>query len=360
MAPELEPIFEVTRGRLVESQHFGAIAIVDASGKLLFHYGDPQLVSFLRSSAKPFQAMPFFEYGGPEALGLDLYERAVICASHEGSQDHIRVVRGLLGKAGVEEGALLCGAHWPGDPTSFRGLIRADANPAPIHNNCSGKHSGLLAAAKLRGLPLETYLESNHPLQQEILERMSLMSGTPASRIETGIDGCSAPNFALSLFAAALAYARLCDPRDLDATKQRAVREITDAMTGAPEMISGDEEFDCQLMRTAKGRVVCKRGAEGFQTLGLMPGTMPRVERGVGIAFKIADGDPSSRGADLQPRNRVRPAVTLEILSQLGVLSSAELGELVEFGPVTPIRNFCNTRVGEARTTFQLKRSIVH
>lgn len=354
MSEPYRELFQLTRGRIVESIHFGAIAVVDAGGRLLYSYGDPQSISFLRSSAKPFQALPFFERGGPQHFGLSQKEQALICASHEGSDEHVRTVEGIQRKAGIQEGDLQCGVHMPGDAAAYKSLIARGEQPSPNRNNCSGKHSGLLACAKMRGLPLKNYLELDHPVQQDILTTLAEMSDYPQERIEVGIDGCSAPNFALPLFNAALAYARLCDPAELPASRAEAARSITAAMTTYPEMISGRGEFDCRLMQADTGHILSKRGAEGFQAIGLMPGVAGASPRGIGIAFKVSDGDLLFRTLDIEPLNRVRPAVTLEILRQMDVLGGDLAGGLADFGPVLPVKNHRGLVVGESRPSFQL------
>ncbi len=354
MAERFLPLFELTRGRIVESIHYGAIAVVDSHGKLLYSYGDPQTVAFLRSSAKPFQALPFFERQGPKTFGLTQKEQALICASHEGSDEHMRVVQSLQTKIGIQESDLKCGVHMPGDAKAYKVLIAAGEEPTPNRNNCSGKHSGMLAHAKLRGLPLDTYLDMQHPIQQDILSCFAEMCNYPRDKVEVGIDGCSAPNFAVPLYNAALAFACLCDPHDASEARARACHEITSAMTSYPEMVSGRSEFDCRLMRTGKGKVVCKRGAEGYQAIGLMPGVLGAGSPGIGITFKVSDGDLLFRTVNIEPYNRVRPAVTLEILHQLGALNETQLKDLSGFGPILPIKNHRGIVVGESRPVFKL------
>jgi L-asparaginase II len=347
-----DALFELTRGRIVESIHFGAIAVVDAQANLLYSHGDPHTVAFLRSSAKPFQALPFVERGGVETFGLTPREMALVCASHEGSDEHVRVVESIQQKAGIQESQLQCGVHMPGDSAAYKSLIARGERPTPNRNNCSGKHSAMLACAKMQGLPLDTYLQTDHPIQRDILAGFSEMCGVAADSVELGVDGCSAPNFAVPLFHAALGFARLADPRGLAPARAKACRKITSAMTTHPEMISGRGEFDCRLMQTGKGKIVCKRGAEGFQAIGLMPGVIS--EHGVGIAFKVSDGDLLFRTINIEPLNRVRPAVTLAILRQIGALDNAQLKELSAFGPVLPIKNHRGIVTGESRPVFAL------
>lgn len=350
-----EALFELTRGRIVESIHFGAIAVVDTQSNLLYSHGDPNTVAFLRSSAKPFQALPFVERGGVETFGLTPRELALACASHEGSEEHVCVAESIQQKAGIDESALQCGVHMPGDSAAYKSLIARGESPTPNRNNCSGKHSAMLACAKMQGLPLDTYLQNDHPIQRDILAGFSEMCGVAADSVELGVDGCSAPNFAVPLFHAALGFARLADPRGLASTRTEACHKITSAMTTHPEMISGRGEFDCRLMQVGQGKIVCKRGAEGFQAIGLMPGIVS--EHGVGIAFKVSDGDLLFRTINIEPLNRVRPAVTLEILRQIGALDASQLKELSAFGPALPIKNHRGIIVGESRPVFTLRRA---
>jgi L-asparaginase II len=349
-----QPVFELTRGNIVESTHYGVIAAVDSRGKLLTSYGDPHMVAFLRSSAKPFQVLPFVERGGVEHFGLTERELALACASHEGSDEHVRVAESILAKAGVDENSLQCGAHMPSDVSAYKRLIKNGEAPAPIRNNCSGKHSAMLAHAKMRDLPLDTYLDFDHPIQQDILASFAEMCLLPLNQVERGIDGCSAPNFAVPLYNAALAFARLCDPGELSEARAAACRKITSAMTAHPEMISGVGEFDCELMRVGAGKIVCKRGAEGYQAIGLLPGALGPDSSGIGITMKIMDGDLGQRRLDLTSYTRVRPAVALEILKQLGALNGMQLDKLATFGSVKPIKNHRGILVGESRPTFML------
>jgi L-asparaginase II len=346
------PILELTRGEVVEAVHRGSIAVVASDGNLLRSYGDPHTVAFLRSSAKPFQVLPFVENGGVEHYGYTPAELALSCASHETSQMHLDAVQALQQKTGVEENQLQCGPHLPGDAKKLREVIQKNIVPTPNFNNCSGKHTSMLAFAKMRGHSLEDYLDFGHPIQREILRTLAEMCEMPAENIHPGIDGCSAPNYAMPLFNAALGMARLCDPRDLPSARAAACKKITDAMTTHPEMVSNFSEFDCELMKTGEGKIVTKRGAEGYQILGVMPGIVH--ERGVGIAFKVEDGDKSSMGNDLKIHSRVRPPVALEILRQFGALSESQLGALLSFGPEKTIQNYAGLVTGKMRPVFEL------
>ncbi len=348
------PIFEVTRGQIIESVHYGSIAVVDSNGKLIASYGDPQKVAFLRSSAKPFQALPFVERGGVEYFNFTPRELALSCASHEGSDMHVQAVSQLQSKIGIEESNLQCGTHLPGDVDELKSLIVHDQKPRTNHNNCSGKHTAMLAHAKMRNLPLENYLDIRHPIQQDILASFADMCGLAVDQVKLGTDGCSAPNFAVPMYNAAFAFAKLCDPRALTETRASACRKITAAMTAYPEMVSGYGEFDEQLMKAGDGKIVCKRGAEGYQIIGLLPGVLSTDAPGVGITIKVSDGDASRMGSGLESTNRVRPAVTIEILRQLGVLSSELERALVAFGPEKSITNHRGTVTGKSYPVFKL------
>ncbi len=347
------PLFEVTRGRITESVHYGSIAVVDSNGKLIASYGDPQTVAFLRSSAKPFQVLPFVERGGVEYFNFTPRELALSCASHEGSDMHVQAVSQLQSKVGIEESNLQCGTHLPGDVDELKSLIVHDQKPRTNHNNCSGKHTAMLAHAKMRNLPLENYLDIQHPIQQDILATFADMCGLAVDQVELGTDGCSAPNFAVPLYNAAFAFAKLCDPHALTETRASACRKITSAMTAYPEMVSGYGEFDEQLMRAGDGKIVCKRGAEGYQIIGLLPGVLSADAPGVGITIKVSDGDASRMGSGLESTNRVRPAVTIEILRQLGVLSSELEQALAAFGPEKSITNYRGIITGKSYPVFK-------
>jgi len=349
-----QPLFEITRGRIVESVHYGSIAVVDSKGKLISSYGDPNAVAFLRSSAKPFQAIPFVERGGVEHFGFTPRELSISCASHEGSDLHVQTVEGMQKKIGVEESHLQCGAHMPGDAIAFKSFVAGGLKPTPIRNNCSGKHTAMLAYAKMRGLSLDDYLDINHPIQQDILASFADLCLIPVKEIELGVDGCSAPNFAVPLYKAALGFARLCDPHELSEARVTACRKITSAMTTHPEMVSGYGEFDCELMKAGDGKIVCKRGAEGYQIIGLLPGALGTDSPGIGIALKVSDGDSLSMAMNLESSNRVRPAVMLEALRQLGAISSKQEQALAAFGPGKPVTNLRGIVTGQSRPVFEL------
>jgi L-asparaginase II len=356
VANEYQPVFELTRGNIVESIHFGAAAVVDSSGRLLAWYGDPKVVTFMRSSAKPFQALPFIEHGGDQTFHLTSKEVAILCASHEGTDEHVEVIKGIQAKVGVQESDLLCGTHLLSHLPTVEAMRARGETPTSNRHNCSGKHTGMLAHARMRGLPIADYINPEHPVQTAILETFSEMCGMEPEKVQVGTDGCSAPNFAIPLFNAALGFARLCDPRSFSQERAAACRRITSSMMANPVMVSGAGRFDTRIMETCTKRIVSKGGAEGFMAMGIVAGALGADSPGIGIVFKVADGDLSVRDANGSFYNRVRPAMALEVLKQLGYISDKELEALVEFGPVRPITNARKIVVGESRPSFSLIR----
>ena len=357
MTGEYQPVFEITRGRIVESVHFGAIAVVDSGGRLLAWYGDPKGVTFMRSSAKPLQALPFIERGGDQTFHLTSKEIAILCASHDGSDEHVEVIKGIQAKVGVQESDLLCGTHLLTHLPTVEAMRARGEVPTPNRHNCSGKHTGMLAHARMRGLPIADYINPEHPVQKTILETFSEMCGILPEHVEIGIDGCSAPNFAIPLSNAALGFARLCDPHSLSQERAAACRRITSAMMANPIMVGGAGRFDTRIMEVCSKRILSKTGAEGYMALGILSGALGAESPGVGIVFKVADGDIALRDADGNFHNRVRPAVAIEILKQLGYISEAESEELAEFGPVRPVINARKIVVGESRPAFTLQKA---
>jgi L-asparaginase II len=339
------PVYEFSRGGHAESLHHGAIAVVSASGELIAAYGDEQLSTFLRSSGKPFQALPFVLAGGMEHYGLSGEELAVITASHSGTDEHTAVVASLQKKAGIGEELLQCGVHPPFHKPSALKLEQSGKNASANHNNCSGKHSGMLAYAKMRGWSLDDYLDPAHPMQQEIFELFAEMASMSKDKLAIGVDGCSAPNWAAPLYNTALAYARLLDPSGLPAGQAKACQQVTEAMIAHPNLVGGPDRFDTALMETCGGRVLSKGGAEGFEGIALRPGALNPGSPAIGIAIKIADGD---------ARTIVCQSAAMEVLRQLGALNESELAALADFGPGRVVKNWRGLEVGEAKPIFDL------
>ena len=359
--PQHVPLVTVSRGGTVESIHYGTIAVCDAAGNLLAFTGDPDARVYLRSSSKPFQVLPLVEGGGMERFGLTERELAVMCASHSGTDEHVRVISAIQRKLSVSAGDLLCGTHSPGDvATAERMFLNKEANTS-LRHNCSGKHTGMLAQALLYGEPKEDYINPQHPVQQRILRAFSEITGVPLEEITLGIDGCSAPVFAIPMRAAARAFALLADPSSLQEPRRSALRLIFKAMTSNPDMVSGPDTFDTDLMTAARGAILTKGGAEGYQAIAVLPGARGEGSTALGITIKISDGDLAQRDR-LVPfphiahdgGGRARSTAAVETLRQLGALDASQLESLHAYFP-RPQYNWRRFEVGEIKPCFNLE-----
>ncbi|MCI0401722.1 MAG: asparaginase, partial [Gammaproteobacteria bacterium] len=262
------PLAVVTRGAAVESVHFGSIAVVDRYGNLLHRAGSSDWITFTRSACKPFQALPLVAHEGFGALRLTRREIAVICSSHSGEPRHVNAVKSILKKIDCGEKDLKCGIHTPLYYEARGKRPPGDVVFTALHNNCSGKHAGMLALCKLIGAPTHGYTDLAHPVQQRIWMALSHFSDLPRSAMEVGVDGCSVPNFAIPLRDLAYAYARFADQRT-EPVYGQAHNVIYRAMAAYPEMVSGSRRLDLGLMRVGKGKWVSKAGAEAVQCVGV-------------------------------------------------------------------------------------------
>jgi L-asparaginase II len=337
-------LVEVWRGPLVESRHRGHIAAVTGAGKMIAAAGALDTVTFLRSSGKPFQALPLIVSGAADRFGFTVREIAIACGSHSGEPFHVETVRSMLAKIGVDESTLKCGVHEPFSAEVARALARNQQPPNVLQNNCSGKHAGMIALARHVGAPTETYDQWTNPVQQMIGRTVSQFSDVPLDKIAIGTDGCGVPVFGISVRAMALMYARLvAPPNDFDEPAREAAKRIVRAMISFPEMIGGTKSrLDTELIKAGNGRLISKIGAEGVYTIGVLPSN--DWPRGLGLALKIEDGDD----------HRARPPAVIEALRQLGVLTKPELITLAAYAP-TAITNRRGELVGEARAAFTLE-----
>ncbi len=338
-------LVEVTRGPVVESVHLGALAVVDAQGQLIASVSDPNLVTYLRSSSKPLQVLPLLERGGAKAFSLSDKEIALMCASHSGTDDHYATVSALQAKIGVSESDLLCGIHAPTHAATADAMRQRGEPVTANRHNCSGKHTGFLAHAVLRGETKEDYINPNHPIQQTITQTFAEMIEYPREKIAIGVDGCSAPVFAVPLYNAAVGFARLCDPAGLPPARADACRLVTRSMTAHPFMVAGPERFDTLAMQIGGGRFICKGGAEGYQAIGILPGALGPGSPALGITYKVADGDLTGRA---------RPVIGVEILRQLGLLTDADIAGPLAHLAARPVTNWREIKVGEMYPAFHL------
>lgn len=327
----------VIRGPVEESRHSIAVAVADAAGRLVAGCGNPHLVTYLRSSAKPLQALALVETGAVEAFGIQPAEIAVACASHSGEDVHVAAVRSLLRRAGLSEAALNCGVHPPVERESALRILRSGAGPTEVHCNCSGKHAGMLTTCRQLGWDLEGYWRPDHPLQQLLLANVAAMAGLPVGEIAIGVDGCGVPVHGMPLVNMATAFARLADSSGLEEVRQCAAKTVVQAMQAHPYLVAGKGRFDTALMEVARPRVAAKSGAEALFCVAL-------PELGLGLALKVMDG--GSRA--------VAPA-TMAVLDQLGAVTGEDLEELRNWRR-PPVQNVLGQAVGhlEARIALDL------
>lgn len=282
-------LVEVTRGGVVESVHRGHAVVVNAEGRVTAKWGDPSLAIFPRSAIKPLQAIPLVESGALDAFNLGEPELALACGSHSGESRHIRLMTGWLARLGVGLDVLGCGAHPPHDEETAQDMIRQGETPTVLHNNCSGKHLGMVTTALHLGESVDGYYRLDHPVQRRVLHAVGQMAGTDLSHAPHGIDGCSLPTVAMPLHALAMAMARVADPAHLPPARAQAVTRIRRAWGAHAPLIGGSTVFDTRVMQAgAPGRMLLKSGAEG-----VCCAVLPR--QGLGIALKIEDGSARAR-----------------------------------------------------------------
>jgi L-asparaginase II len=330
------PLVEITRGRETECVHYGSVAVVDAAGKLLYCAGDPNFLTFTRSTLKPFQAAPFIRARLHEKFNFNLQELALMCASHSGEDMHLAVTESILKKVGAQSSQLRCGCHVPMQYSAFDLPAPAGLQLTQLHNNCSGKHAGFLGFCTAHNLPLDSYLEPTHALQQQVRTAVAHFAGMKLGDLKMGIDGCSAPNYALPLSRVAHLYAQLAQGTP-DAHYGDTLPLCFEAMTTHPELVSGTGRNDLAFMQTAPGDWVAKIGADGVQVIGVRSAEM-------GIAIKVADGN-----------MRALYTTAVAVLQQLGLVKDVEHSPLAPWVQPT-LKNFMGLTTGQVRAVVKLQK----
>jgi L-asparaginase II len=299
----------------------GHVAVADAAGRLLSAAGDPDAVTTMRSCVKPLQALPFVRHAA-DRVGASDEELAVTCASHNGEPVHVETVRRLLGRLGLDESALSCGPQLPMDQESARALLAAGKEPGRVHNNCSGKHAGMLAVCTARGWSIDGYAAAGHPLQTEIRQVLGALGGVDLDRAPMGIDGCGLPTHGVALRILARMFAA--------ATEDEGFRRCQDAMAAHPSLVAGRGRFDTALLAAAGYALTPKGGAAAVWVAVRRPG-------GPALAIKLEAGDQAAI-----------PAVALAALLRLGWIPRQTVEEnagLAGFRHPT-VRNWEGTAVG--------------
>jgi L-asparaginase II len=343
-------LVEVTRCGRAESVHRGSIAVVTPDGAPVASVGDPAGFVFWRSSAKPFQLAPFVASGRFDEYRLGTEALAIMAASHNGEDRHVRLVQEILRHAGLTSTVLHNQVHAPYDTETARRLLRDGEKPTVLRGNCSGKHAGMVLFAKASGWPMDGYWELDHPVQRQALETVSALSDVPIEEIATAVDGCGVVTFGTPLRGLALAFARLADPSAVaDPPLRAALVRIRDAMMAHPELVAGERRrIDTAVMRAYPKRVVSKGGAEGVLAMGLPPGSLepadPFGAGPMGIAAKVEDGNLARRAGDV---------ATVAILRQLGLAGDPLPDSLADLAS-PPVVDPRGEMTGEVRAAFRL------
>jgi L-asparaginase II len=327
---------EVYRNKTVESVHYGSIVVSDNQGNILYQVGDPDLVTYTRSSAKAFQFLPVFESGAIKRFGHSLEQIAIMLGSHNGSEKHQEVAKSNLELIGLSESHLRCGSHVPYELTLHGKYPDPGQTFTQLAHNCSGKHSGQLALALQLGDDPAEYINPDSKTQQTVRQVFAEMYEVPSDNLLIGIDGCSLPNYALPLRNMAKAYAKLITKAVDSPLRKEACETVVRAMREYPLMISGRGRCDL-IVSEACDDVILKVGGEAIQLIGVL-------SRGIGIVIKIADAG-----------RRALCPVIIETLRQLGVLSDSHMKELAEYA-TPPLYNQREIEIGRVVPAFTLER----
>ncbi|HEX6589450.1 MAG TPA: asparaginase [Longimicrobiales bacterium] len=324
---------EVWRGAIVESRHDVSVVVTDGDGRIRAAAGDRERVVFARSAIKPIQALPLVEDGIADRFGIGEDELALVCASHNGEPAHVATARSILARIGVSEEALGCGADKPFGDAAARALAASGEKPRRIHNNCSGKHAGMMALALGHDWPVAGYIRQDHPVQQRMLELVAEWSGEPVARIGQAVDGCGVVTFALPLAPLARMFGRFAAQSRKTGT---AASRIVRAMRAHPDMVAGAGRLDTEIVRATGGRVLAKVGAEG-----VFAAIVPGAE--LGVVLKVHDG----------AKRAAAPAL-IGVLRALGVLTGEEVAALAMYAE-PDVLNTRGERVGAVRAVVELE-----
>ena len=303
---------KVMRGDFIESMHVAYAVVVDGKGQIVKNWGDPYYLTCVRSALKPFQAAAAVATGATSAAGFTSAELALMCASHNGEDIHVQTAQEMLEKLGYDMSYYECGSHAPYDRKSKVELIKNSQEPTPLHNNCSGKHAGMLCLTKYLKADPAGYTNVEHPVQQAIMKQ--IMKFSELEDFPLAVDGCSAPVPFMTLYNIALMYQKLAsvDHEDLS--------PLYDAMVSNPMLVAGTDRFDTDFIEAMKGHAVTKVGGEAIRGIGF------RKDDGsvLGIAIKMLDGN-----------QRCVPSVALAVLENLKLLTSTVLKKLKKYSNIT-------------------------
>ncbi len=298
------------RGEVIENRHRGAIAVCDPGGRLVHAWGDVDAPVYPRSSVKTLQALPLVESGAADHYHLDDAELALACSSHSAEPGHTQTVQAWLRRLGLDEDALECGAHAPYHVPTAEALLRNHLEAGRVHNNCSGKHTGMLTTCRFLGEGTRGYIDREHPSQQRWFDALGEMADIDMRRLPWNRDGCGIPVIAMPLKSIATAFARIAAPDDLAAARGSAIERLCNAIASNPFMVAGSGRLCTEVIELSGRRTLVKTGADGVYTAALQ-------EQGLGVALKIDDGN-----------GEAAQVAVLAILRRLGGLHADELEAL--------------------------------
>lgn len=329
-----EIVLHYTRAGHVENIHRGDVVAVNCAGEIISSVGNSYLPMFWRSAAKPFQALAFVKNGGMEKYNISQEELAILVSSHSGEDNHVELVRGILKKIGLDESVLDCGILRPLNGKAYKKLLASGEPILPVHNQCSGKHSQIIALAMMLGISYEGYTKPEHEAEKIIFKHVAMASKMPEDKLEIGIDGCGVPVFYLPLYNMSLAYARLSTPSKGDwGEYEIAAKKIRDAMSEYPQVVSGTGRIDLAVTETTKGRIITKMGSDAVYCMAIK-------DEDLGITFKIEDGSFAV----------VTPMV-IAVLKKFDLLTKDEAEELdKKFPPV--LKNHRGDVIGTIEAVF--------
>ncbi|OUI85551.1 asparaginase [Acetobacter tropicalis] len=323
---------EATRGNRVESRHYGAAVVVDATGKTVFAAGDVETPIYPRSTVKALQALPLLTEGAADKYNLGQEALALACASHQGEPAHVAVAADMLARTGRDVTSLECGTHWPLDARAARALAASGEQASALHNCCSGKHAGFVCLSCATGHDPEHYTRPEHPVMQAVARTLEDVTGVPHTDDNRGTDGCAIPTWAVPLHALAKAYARFATGQNLTPERAQAATRLRSAMAANPFMVAGTNQFDTRVMQALAPRVFTKMGAEGVM-IAMLP------EKGLGIAIKCRDGGV-----------RAAEAAAAALIARFGTENNPELAHFMRQN----LKNWNGQSVGEFRASATL------
>jgi L-asparaginase II len=328
-------LVKVFRGGVLESFHRGSVCVVNQHNEIIFQLGNSDQICYPRSALKLIQALPLIELGGIEKFGFTPAEIAITCGSHNGEDVHVNTVQSMLQKMGLEISDLGCGAQYPSHKASSETFVKLGTKPSAIHNNCSGKHAGMLALCLLLNHPIKNYLDPAHPIQQLILKYVSEMYQYPSSKMVCALDGCTAPIYSIPIYNQAIAFKNLAEPSQLRSSLRLACNKIIEIVGSNPYMIAGADRYCTEMMQITAPKIIGKTGAEGVFCMSF-------TEQKYGVCIKIDDGK-------MLPQYQVAQA----LVEASGLFTQSSLASIHNYA-VKDIKNYNKLTTGETLANTEL------